>query len=124
VVEPAPIDERAGTPQPETVKRPKTSRPSGPDPASLTRAFRKQQARIEGCFKQHTVSIEGLPRMQLEFEVDASGKALNVQVTPSSVSGTPLGQCLRDVGTATRFPAQGQPVSFAIPITASRGTGG
>lgn len=130
VVEPAqgPIVEPVDAPEPpeqESVKRPRAaSRPSGPDPASLTRAFRKQQSRIEGCFKQHTVSIEGLPRMQLEFDLDASGKALSVQVTPKSVSGTPLGQCLRDVGNATRFPAQGQPVSFAIPITASRGTGG
>ena len=34
------------------------------------------------------------------------------------------GPCLRDVGKSTHFPGQGQPVSFAIPITASRGAGG
>lgn len=96
----------------------------GPDPAGLTKAFRKQQGKIEQCFKEHTAAVQGMPRMQLEFELDAAGKVLNVGVDPSALAGTPLGQCLRNVGKTTRFPGQGQPVSFAIPITASRSVGG
>jgi hypothetical protein len=128
VVSPAvePEEPADSEPLPTTTKRPKasgTSRASGPDPASLTRAFRKQQSKIEACFKENTKTVEGLPRMQLEFDLDASGKALNVGVSPDALAGTALGRCLQSVGASTRFPGQGQPVSFAIPITASRGGG-
>jgi serine/threonine protein kinase len=95
-----------------------------PDPAGLTKAFRKQQGKVEECFKQHTAQVQGMPRMQLEFELDKAGKVLSVAATPATVGGTPLGKCLLDVGKTTRFPAQGQPISFAIPITASRAAGG
>jgi hypothetical protein len=33
---------------------------------------------------------------------------------------TPLGKCLEQVASSTRFGPQGQAVSFAIPLTASR----
>jgi serine/threonine protein kinase len=96
-------------------------RPRAPDPRDLTRAFRKQQPKIESCFTQHAVGLEGQPRMQLEFDLDEKGALTHVQLIPETLAGTPLGQCLVRVARATAFPAQGQSVSFAIPVTASVG---
>lgn len=114
---------------PEVANKPPTRsgtrKTAEPDPAGLTKAFRKQQGKIEACFKQHTSEIQGTPRIQLEFDIDASGKIVSVAASPSSIADTALGKCLRDVGKQTRFAAQGQPLSFAIPITASTSrTGG
>jgi hypothetical protein len=44
-------------------------------------------------------------------------------LTPESIAQTALGQCIKKVAGGTRFPAQGKPVSFAIPLSASRGRG-
>ena len=93
---------------------------SGPDPLSLTRAFRKQQAKVTGCFTRHASAVERLPMMQLEFDLAASGKVDSVRVLPANLSGTPLGKCLAEVASATHFPSQGRAVSFGIPITADR----
>jgi serine/threonine protein kinase len=123
-VEPAPERQADAEPtQPSRGERagqaPK--RPRAPDPRDLTRAFRKQQPKIEGCFKQHAVGLQGQPRMQLEFDLDAKGALTHVQVMPESLSSTPLGQCVTRVARSTAFPAQGESVSFAIPVTASVG---
>jgi serine/threonine-protein kinase len=92
---------------------------SGPDPASLTRAFRKQQGKVESCFARHAVAVEGIPMTQLEFDLAASGKVESVRVLPASLAGTPLGKCLAEIAAATTFPAQSRALSFAIPITAT-----
>ena len=92
----------------------------GPDPLSLTRAFRKQQGRIETCFTQHVQANEAPPAMQLEFDLSSAGRLNAVRLQPSKLRSTPLGRCLEQVANDTRFPPQGRAVSFAIPITASR----
>jgi serine/threonine-protein kinase len=95
----------------------------GPDAQELTRAFRKQQGRIEDCFKRHATAVEGLPTLQLEFALNADGKLTSVGVAPGALAVTPLGQCIKKVASETRFPAQGKAVSFAIPLSASRANG-
>lgn len=113
----------ARAPESESTQRstaPRRERSNKPDPASLTRAFRKQQTKIEACFDQHAVSVEGVPKLQLEFEVDAAGRVESVQVAPHEFASMPLGKCLERVAAATQFPAQARPIAFAIPITASR----
>jgi eukaryotic-like serine/threonine-protein kinase len=103
--------------EPRSERRPVLSKP---DPVLLTRAFRKQQSRIEDCFTQHAVVLEGLPMMQVEFDLAASGKLEGARVVPAALAKTPLGKCLEQVAISTRFAPQGRPVSFAIPLTASR----
>jgi len=102
-------------------RNPSERRPqkSAPDPLSLTRAFRKQQGKVEACFTRHAVAVQGLPMMQLEFDLAASGKLERVRVLPASLASTALGKCLADIAAGTQFPSQGRPVSFAIPITAT-----
>ena len=95
-------------------------KPRGPDPRDLTRAFRQQQPKIEACFKQHALALEGQPRLSLEFDLNAKGKLTHVQLVPAAVAGTALGKCLEGVARGTSFPAQGEDISFAIPVTASR----
>ncbi len=121
VVEPEEEPAEEAAPEPTRTATPSKPRKasSEPDPAGLTKAFRKQQGKIEACFKQYTSEIQGTPRIQLEFDIDASGKIVKVAATPTAIASTPLGKCLQDVGKQTRFPSQGQALSFAIPITAS-----
>jgi eukaryotic-like serine/threonine-protein kinase len=106
---------------PDDVRRPTGDRrPSrGPDPLSLTRAFRKQSGRVEGCFERHAAGKADLPVMQLEFDLAASGKVERVRVLPPQLASSALGKCLREIASGTPFPAQGRAVSFAIPITAT-----
>ena len=111
-------EDETPTQRPHAVRR---ERPGKPDPMTLTRAFRKQQSKIEACFTAHAVSVEGLPQMQLEFDLAASGKLEGVRVVPTQLASTPLGRCLERVAIATQFPPQSRALSFAIPITASRG---
>jgi serine/threonine protein kinase len=100
---------------------PRVAAARGPDAQELTRAFRKQQSKIEGCFKQHATAVEGLPTLQLEFALSADGKLTAVRVAPDALAATELGKCIKQVAAETHFPAQGKAVSFAIPLSASRG---
>jgi len=102
---------------PERPVRKETKR-GGPDARALTQAFRKQQPKLEVCFKQHSVSLEGRPTTQLDFDLDAAGKLTRVALAPQVLASTPLGECLLRVARGTPFPAQGRPVSFAIPLSA------
>ncbi len=133
--DPQPTSESAETPQsPETTgavsptgeRHPSAqrARPRGPDPEALTRAFRKQESAMTGCFARHAVNIEGMPVVKLTFDLKADGKLSGVHLTPESLARTALGQCITKVAGDTRFPAQGKPVSFAIPLSASRLRGG
>jgi eukaryotic-like serine/threonine-protein kinase len=110
-------------PIPEKLATGARTRPRGPDPEALTRAFRRQEGAMTGCFARHAVSVEGMPVVKLTFDLQADGKLVSVHVTPASLAQTALGQCIKKVASDTRFPAQGKPVSFAIPLSASRGRG-
>ncbi len=114
------LDSASASDTPEPAPSERRERSAKPDPVSLTRAFRKQQEKIEACFAAHAVTVQGLPRMQLEFDLSTSGRPDNVRVQPSTLAETPLGRCLAQVASATHFPAQSRAISFAIPITASR----
>jgi hypothetical protein len=98
----------------------KRDRPKKPDAQGLTQALRRQQTKLEGCFKQHSVELEGQPTMQLEFDVEPSGAIKRVAISPRALAGTALGECLLEVGQRTKFPEQPKAVSFAIPLTARR----
>lgn len=99
---------------------PKPPRPLGPDAGALTRALRSQQPKIEACFRDHAVSLQGQPRMQVEISLHADGSLDHADIAPPSLAATPLGSCIARVARGTKFPAQGEPVSFAIPVTASQ----
>jgi serine/threonine protein kinase len=99
---------------------PRAAAPRAPDAQELTRAFRKQQGKIEGCFKQYATAVEGMPTLQLEFALSAEGKLTSVRVAPDALAVTDLGKCIKKVASETHFPAQGKAVSFAIPLSASR----
>jgi serine/threonine-protein kinase len=105
-----------------TAKRdPRPRRTPAPSALTLTRAFRKQQPKLEACFKQHRAAAAALPRIQVEFDLDAAGKLTRVALIPGALASSPLGACLVQIARSTAFPAQGRPVSFAIPVTTSRG---
>jgi hypothetical protein len=102
------------------------SRPRPPTGDPLSRAFARRQALVARCFTQHAATVVSQPSLTLRFEVDAEGKPTRVDVTPAELASTPLGACIADVGRGTRFPRQGAPAVFRIPVSvrASGGTGG
>ena len=107
----------ASAPKAKAGDRPGASSTEGRG-AELARAFQRQEGKIQSCFQQHSTPGEVAPNISVRFQIDASGAVQNAVVTPSSVAGTPLGQCIAGVARATKFDAQPEPVSFSIPIAA------
>jgi serine/threonine-protein kinase len=85
--------------------------------ALLARAFQKQEAKIQSCFREHPTGAE-TPPLSVRFQVDQSGNVERAQLTPSSVAATPLGPCILALARATQFGPQPEAISFAIPISA------
>jgi len=83
--------------------------------ADLARAFQRQQSQIQGCFRQPG-SGQVEPSISVHFQVDTTGAVKSASVSPASVAGTPLGQCLASVARGTAFGPQPESVSFVIPI--------
>jgi eukaryotic-like serine/threonine-protein kinase len=86
--------------------------------ALLARAFQKQEGKIQSCFQQHGDGASGTPNISVRFQIDASGAVQNAALSPSSVAGTPVGQCILGVARGTNFGQQPEPISFSIPIAA------
>jgi hypothetical protein len=96
------------------------SRSGPPDPASLSRTFQKQRGKIESCFASHVKEVDGRPEVSIRFTVAETGHVSSAQLSPASLSGTPVGQCLLGVARATEFGPLGEALTFTIPITARR----
>ena len=107
----------AATPETPDNRKPKVT----PDASALTRALRKQRPRLEACFIKHSLALEGHATTQLMFDLAMDGTLTHVEVSPSLLAQTDLGQCLLNVARSTRFPPQPRAVSFSIPLTASTG---
>jgi hypothetical protein len=94
---------------------------SAPTPdrgAVLARAFQKQEGKIQSCFQQHGDGATGTPNISVRFQIDASGAVQNAIASPSSVAGTPVGQCSLGVARGTNFGPQPEPISCSSPIAA------
>jgi serine/threonine-protein kinase len=96
---------------------------SAPAPAatsrggSLAAAFQRQEAAIQSCYRQHAEGVEQ-PALSVRFQIDQAGGVRTATVSPSSIAGTPLGQCIIGIARKTSFGPQSEPISFAIPIAA------
>ncbi len=100
---------------------PASSLPAATDePARLSRAFQKQQGRVQQCFLTHTKDVEGQPRIAVRFSIDQSGGVKSAELSPQALTGTPLGSCILGAARSTQFGPQSQELSFTIPITARR----
>jgi serine/threonine-protein kinase len=89
-------------------------------PGGFSRAFQQQQPGVERCFARYAADVEGQPTIMVRFTIDTRGLVQRADLTPSALSGTPLGQCLLAEARAARFGAQPEPVTFTIPVTARR----
>jgi eukaryotic-like serine/threonine-protein kinase len=121
VVEPTsqPVAATPG-PDPTQADKGKKPKPSAPSASMLTRAIRKQHTKLETCFVNHSVKLEGHATTQLLFDLPENSEQARVELSPKLLAQTELGQCLLTVARSTRFPPQPKAVSFAIPLTASR----
>jgi serine/threonine-protein kinase len=111
------IGEAPARPRPAMVEQ------GSPDARRLTRAFGKQQSRIEGCFVEHAQDPAHLPQIQFEFTLQADGKLSAAEVAPAAVANTPLGKCLKNVASQTDFPAPGRHLPFSIPLVMQKTPG-
>jgi eukaryotic-like serine/threonine-protein kinase len=118
---PAPSESASpSAPRTPATERPGSPSATGPDPKALSRAFQRQQGRIEGCFTSHVKEVDGRPEVAVKFKVDASGHVTSADLSPPALNATPLGQCIVGVARSTDFGHQPEPFSFTIPITARR----
>jgi len=117
---PAPATTEAASAGPAVSAAPTGKRGSGNDAAGLSRAFQRQQGRIEQCFQTHTKDVEGQPRIAVRFSIDKSGAVQSAELSPAALSGTPLGGCILAAARGTQFGAQSDALTFTIPITARR----
>jgi hypothetical protein len=102
-------------------RRPPTKKTAdGPNLSELTGAFRKQKGKIHRCFEKHKTSSELSQNVSVLFTLQPSGKVNQVQLSPKSLNGTDLGNCLLTVSRATTFPPQSDAISFRIPLSAKR----
>jgi hypothetical protein len=106
------------TPSPAPAPEPRAH--AGINPRTLTRTFRAQQSKIETCFAVHSKGLMVQPEIQVEFDLESSGKIKRVRVLPETFASSELGGCIERVARTTKFSKQGQSVSFAIPVRASR----
>ncbi len=115
----APLEPSATEPQAATsAAAATTARASSAD--GLSRAFQRQQGRIEQCFQAHTKDVEGQPRISVRFSIDKAGAVQSADLSPAALSGTPLGGCILSAARGTAFGAQKDALTFSIPITARR----
>jgi eukaryotic-like serine/threonine-protein kinase len=111
----------SATPAVPTGPAPTTGKPSaGSDAASLSRAFQRQQGRVEQCFLTHAKDVDGQPRIAVRFSIDPSGAVQGAELSPPTLSGTPLGACILTAARGTQFGPQPAALTFTIPITARR----
>ncbi len=76
--------------------------------------------RIQGCFPTRVAVGEPAPGMQVDFAIGPNGQLKRAAVTPAGVAGRPLGGCIATIARGTRFPGQGEQLSFTIPVTTRR----
>jgi serine/threonine-protein kinase len=93
---------------------------NAPDPAALTRAFKKRKGRIRSCFERHADDLKGNPKLSILFQINRSGKVEMAELSSQGLSKTDLGKCIMKVARSTGFPPQSMPVSFKIPLTVWR----
>lgn len=107
-------------PTPSRERHARRRRGKGPDPAGLTRAFRRRQSEVQACISRHGEGLEPESRIQVEFSLAADGTLEGASVKPPAVASTAAGRCIERVARSTEFPAQHQPVVFTIPVTTRR----
>jgi hypothetical protein len=90
----------------------------GAGQAQLASAVQQKSGSFQTCFVRNLGVGQAASEAVLHFDVAKSGGAAQVEVEPSSVANTPLGQCLKKAGRSVRFPALDQPVSFRVPVRA------
>jgi serine/threonine-protein kinase len=106
----------ASTPSPTAPSPPTSARPESPVEA-LTRAFAKNEPAVERCYRDHAEEVDRARQVFVRFKVAAAGEIERVEIIPTELAGTPLGECLLSVARGAKFPAQGAPLSFRIPLS-------
>ncbi len=84
----------------------------------IAAALAERQPDVERCFETHVEQLTGAPEIGLRFQLRADGTVRDAELSPATLSATPLGGCLLTVARATRFPPLGRDLSFRLPITA------
>ncbi|MFO0728340.1 MAG: protein kinase [Myxococcota bacterium] len=84
---------------------------------ALTRAFAKNEPAVERCYREHAAEVDRAREVFLRFRVGAQGEVERAELLPPELASTPLGDCLLKVARAAKFPGQGAPLGFRIPLS-------
>jgi hypothetical protein len=88
--------------------------------AGYTETFRKKNDELYRCFTSHDFNIEDTPELSVLFRVGVTGTVSSAELFPRELSTTQAGQCILSLAKAMVFSPRGEPVSFMIPLIASR----
>jgi serine/threonine-protein kinase len=82
-------------------------------------AVREKRSEMEACFNAHRdVALPAEP-MSASLTITAAGKATQVVLTPPSLNASPIGQCLRNVLSSTKFPTAPNDNNLKFPLSAA-----
>ncbi len=71
---------------------------------------------LQKCLQKHAVDVTGTPELTLDFFLNSRGKIQNMEVKPTAIGASALGQCVRRIALAIRFGPQKNDVKFSVPL--------
>ncbi len=86
--------------------------------AILGRAVSSQGVRFQSCFATEVKTGGTMQEAVLHFSVAAEGGKAQVDIKPSAVAQSSLGECLSRAAHQVQFPRMGEAVSFSVPVKA------
>lgn len=75
---------------------------------------------VTSCITKHEQAAAGTKKVVLSFTLEKSGKIKEVRVSPTAVTSSALGICVKKAAQKIRFGPQSDTVSFNIPLTINK----
>jgi serine/threonine-protein kinase len=85
-----------------------------------SRAFRKKQRGLRGCFNKHATAVPSAPQLVFKFRISRSGRVMSVSIDqelgqhPGKAAA--LRKCLQNVARSMNFGPHADPIEFSIPL--------
>ncbi len=89
---------------------------------SLAQSFRTQKAGVVKCVNDHASELAQSPQLTVRLALSAEGKVEDAVVSPPELASSAVGRCIAGAVRSMRFAAQGEPISFQVPLTTKRGS--
>ncbi|HET6414520.1 MAG TPA: hypothetical protein VFG53_20895 [Anaeromyxobacter sp.] len=109
----------AASPEPEARER-ESQLPTGLSPEEVQRVVGTGRRAFDVCLREPSRGLDqpiGARQVTLRFTVEPEGRVSYPTIDDVTISGAPLGQCLKNAARGLSFPAfSGDPVKVDVPI--------